>query len=113
MEDLLIELVSSLGFPVFRQGSLSDDDDYPDTFFTFWNNSENCHSSYDNSTSLKIYEYDLNIYSNDADVAYSKIKEVSDLLHQNNFIVSSLGFDLPSDEPDYIGRGLNISFLGK
>ena len=34
MEDDLIEILSGFGFPVFRQGSLTDTDAYPDSFFT-------------------------------------------------------------------------------
>lgn len=32
MEDDLIEILSDFGFPVFRQGSLTDTDAYPDSF---------------------------------------------------------------------------------
>lgn len=39
MEDDLIEILSGFGFPVFRQGSLTDTDAYPDSFFTFWKRS--------------------------------------------------------------------------
>ena len=37
MEDKLIEILEAFGVPVFLQGSLADDEPYPDSFFTFWN----------------------------------------------------------------------------
>ena len=39
MEDLLLSTLGRLGYPVFRQGSFSKKDKYPEHFFTFWNNS--------------------------------------------------------------------------
>ena len=40
MEDNLIELLATFGYPVLRQGSLAENEQYPPTFFTFWNNGE-------------------------------------------------------------------------
>ena len=50
MEDTLIQLLESFGYPVIRQGSLPADQAYPDTFFTFWNSTEDGQSFYDNGT---------------------------------------------------------------
>ncbi|MFR7662245.1 MAG: hypothetical protein ACLUZ0_04030 [Coprococcus sp.] len=38
MEDQLIQLLETFEYPVIRQGSLPEDEVYPDSFFTFWNN---------------------------------------------------------------------------
>lgn len=112
MEDLLIELVSSLGYPIFRQGSLTENDPYPDTFFTYWNNSETNHSAYDNDTVIVQYNYDLNIYSTSIDTCYSVLKSAERLLKSNNFTTTEFGFDLYSDEITHVGRGINVSYLG-
>ena len=48
MEDNLIEILSTFAYPVIRQGSLSDDEAYPENFFTFWNNDSSDHAHYDN-----------------------------------------------------------------
>ena len=50
MEDNLIEILSSFGYPVYRQGSMSDDAVYPPTFITFWNFDSPDHSYYDDLT---------------------------------------------------------------
>ena len=39
MEDLLIKLLETFGYPVRLQGSLLPDEAYPDHFFTYWNDS--------------------------------------------------------------------------
>lgn len=112
MEDFLINLIKTLDYPIFRQGSLTEDDAYPDTFFTYWNNTEDNHSSYDNNTALIQYDYDLNVYSTDADKCYELLEQASTILKNNNFIISDFGHDLYSDEITHIGRGMNISYLG-
>ena len=64
MEDIdkeLIKVLSGLGYPVYRQGSMSDSDDYPDTFFTFWNYETPDHSHYDNEAYGAEWSY--NIYA--------------------------------------------------
>ena len=37
MKEDLITLLKTLNYPVFLQGSLNSEADYPDSFFTFWN----------------------------------------------------------------------------
>ena len=49
MEDKLIELLESLGYPVYRQGSFTEGQEYPRSFFTFWNPESPDHSHYDDA----------------------------------------------------------------
>ena len=111
LEDELIELLETFGYPVIRQGSLSEDEDYPDTFFTFWNNEEVENSAYDNETQSVLYDYDVNIYSNNPELPYSLLKDVRNLLKSNNFIISGRGYDVMSDEVTHIGRGMNVLYI--
>lgn len=107
-EDLLISLLETFGFPVFRQGSLTDDNEYPDTFFTFWNNESYDDSFYDNENNSENSDFDVNIYSNDPSLIYSKLREAKKLLKANGFIVYDSGHDVGSDEPSHVGRGIGI-----
>lgn len=111
MEDKLIELLETFGFPVYRQGSLADGESYDDTFFTFWNRSENEHTSHDNRTTSVLYEYDVNVYSNDTSLVYSLQRKARKLLEENDFIITSRGHDVVSDEKTHIGRGMTIQYL--
>ena len=65
MEDDLIEILSGFGFPVFRQGSLTDTDAYPDSFFTFWNNDSPDQAHYDGNENGTEWDFDVNFYSTD------------------------------------------------
>lgn len=108
MEDKLIELLNTFKYPVIRQGSLSENEPYPDTFFTFWNNEEVEQTAYDNQTASVIYDFDVNVYSTDPDKAYSLLRDARNLLKDNGFVPISRGYDVASDEKTHIGRGMNV-----
>lgn len=111
MEDILIELLSTLKYPVIRQGSLAPDETYPDTFFTFWNNDETEHSAYDNDTMNVDYDFDVNVYSTNPDTAYQLLSQARKLLKENGWIIATRGYDVASDEITHIGRGMEILYL--
>lgn len=111
MEDNLIQILESLGYPVFRQGSMSDEDSYPETFFTFWNNESVDHSHYDNSEYGTAWDFDVNVYSDDPTLTYSVLEEARLLLKAAGWIISGKGYDIASDEATHTGRGMNAQYL--
>lgn len=111
MEDRLIELLQLICPVVIRQGSLTDNDDYPDTFFTFWNNDETEHSAYNNDTLNVAFNYDVNCYSSDPNTAYNLLSDARKLLKDNGFKPLSRGYDIGSDESTHTGRGMNVVIL--
>lgn len=111
MEDLLISTLEPLGYPIMRQGSLSETEKYPEHFFTFWNNDASGDGFYDNDETQTIWDYDLNFYSINPALTHSMLLEAKKLLKQVGFTVTGKGYDLPSDEVTHTGRGINIFFL--
>lgn len=111
MEDKLIEILEGFGYPVFRQGSLSDDEGYPDSFFTFWNNITEESAFYDNENHSETGDFDVNFYSTKPDLIYSELQKAKKALKQNKFIIADAGHDVISDEPTHTGRGINVLFL--
>lgn len=112
MEDTLIGLLETFGFPVVRQGSLAPETAYPATFFTFWNTDEDGQSFYDNDNiRLTAHYFNVNVYSNNADTAYLVQRQARDLLKSNGWIITSRGYDAPSDEVSHIGRGFTAIYL--
>lgn len=109
MIDELISLLETFNVPVYRQGSL--DQDYPDTFITFWNNEEIEHSAYDNETTSITDDYDINVYSNDPNTTYSLINSIRVLLKAAGWIIVSRGTDVASDEITHTGRGMRVIYL--
>ena len=113
MEDLLISLIESLGYPIFRQGSLGADEPYPESFFTFWNNSADGNEFYDNKENSTIWDFDLNFYSIDPNLAMKELMEAKKVLKQNGFIIFGKGHDVKSDEVTHTGRGIDIKIIEK
>lgn len=111
MEDNLINLLQTFGYPVFRQGSLTETEAYPDTFFTFWNNSEDGLSFYDNDVVIVAYDFSVNVYSTDPEKVYNLLAEARRLLKANDWIIVSRGHDVPSDEITHTGRGCEVGYL--
>lgn len=111
MEELLLNTLKPLGYPVRRQGSLGMEEEYPESFFTFWNNETEGDGFFDNKETRIIWDYDLNFYSTDAALIYSVMKTAKELLEREGFQVGGLGHDVASDEPTHTGRGINITYL--
>lgn len=111
MKDKLIALLESFGFPVYLQGSLAADAKYPDSFFTFWNNSTLDNLHYDNAAVQYVWNFDVNFYSNDPLLVNTKLQEAITLLKQNGWIINGKGRDIPSDEITHTGRTVNALYL--
>lgn len=111
MEDFLIQTLETLGFPVIRQGGIAENEAYPETFITFWNNDDSEHSAYDNETASAEVSFDVNIYSSSPNEAYSLQRQARDLLKTNGFIITSRAYDVASDEPTHTGRGFTVAYL--
>lgn len=110
MEDLLISTLESLGYPVRLQGSLLENESYPDSFFTFWNDSADGSSFYSNDEKAILWSYSLNFYSTDPVLVNTKLIEAKRLLRDAGWIVSGAGYDVPSDEPTHTGRGMSLMY---
>lgn len=111
MEDKLIEILSSLSYPVYRQGSFSEGESYPESFFTYWNSASPDHDHYDNTNYGTDWAFDVNFYSEDPELPYLKIAEARALLKENKWIVPSKGYDVYSDVPTHTGRGMQTLYL--
>ena len=113
MEDLLISTLETLGYPVKLQGSLLPDESYPDSFFTFWNDSADAVSFYSNDEVVILWAYSLNFYSTDPVLVNTKLLEAKALLKGAGWVVSGAGYDVPSDEPTHTGRGISLLYRQK
>ena len=111
MKDALISLLESFGYPVRLQGSLAEDEAYPESFFTFWNNETSDGSHYDNDAISYIWDFDVNFYSVNPALVNTVLLEARTLLKNNGWIISGKGYDVASDEPTHTGRQINVIFI--
>jgi len=99
-------------YPTYRQGSMSATQQYPDNFFTYWNNYSELDSYYDDGDNLIIWSYDINFYT-------CEIKNIDEVLNgvvnqlraDNDIVIEQYIHDVASDEPSHVGKGLTISIL--
>ena len=113
VKELVIETLSEFGYPVLLQGSLSKDEEYPESFFTFWNNNSFDGSHFDNESISAIWDFDVNFYSKDPVLVNSKLLEAKNALKNQGFIVSGQGYDVASDEVSRTGRGIQVLKIEK
>lgn len=114
VKSLLINtLTEQFGYPIYLQGSLSDDEEYPASFFTYWNNDTTDGGFYDNYETLTVWDLDLNFYSNDPTLVNSVLLEAKTLLKGVGFIPDGSGYDVLSDEVTHTGRGMNLLFVNR
>lgn len=111
MEESLIQILETFGYPVIRQGSLGATEAYPATFFTFWDNSEVGEGYYDNDVFKVVHNYDINVYSDTPDTTYTLLMQARDALKAEGWIAFDRGHDIASDEITHTGRGITMLFL--
>ena len=108
MKELLVSILETFGYPVILQGSLGQDEQYPESFFTFWNNDSYDNNHYNNEAASYTWNFDVNFYSVDPSLVNTMLLEAKKLLKQSGFTVSGKGYDVFSDEPTHTGRGTNV-----
>lgn len=113
MEDLLIKTLEVLGYPVKLQGSMTPKELYPEHFFTYWNDSADGSSFFDNKEGAIVWAYSLNFYSTSPLLVNSTLLTAKVLLKEEGFTVTGAGYDVMSDEPTHTGRGITVLYRQK
>lgn len=113
MFDELFAILESYNVPVYRHGSMSNDEKYPDTFMTYRNLSTDPQSHYDNEEYSSVWWFEIYIYSRKLNTVLTMTEQLRTDLLSAGWVVTSHGFDAISDEPSHAGRGIEIKFLKK
>ena len=104
MEKKLVEIMEQTGYPVYLQGSLLPEEPYPESFFTYWNDTSDGDSFYDDDERSIVWD------STDPLLIQTQLDAVKDLLKKEGFVVSGKGHSLASDKKTHTGRGLDVSY---
>ena len=113
MKNLLIDTLSVFGYPIFQQGTLEEDEPYPENFFTFKNISTDGNEFYDNEEHSYIWEFIVAFYSSNPELVNKELLEAKKYLKNAGFIVGGKGYDVDSDEPTHTGRGIHVRIIEK
>lgn len=111
MVDILTEaLMEGTGFNVFRQGSMSPDEKWPDSYYTFWEDDNTGTGFYDNDETADVSEMTLYFYSTDPDLAYEGLLRAKEILKPLGFKMFGKGFDVASARDMYAGRAIEMTY---
>ena len=111
MPDGLIEILESTGHPVFLKGTLTDTDELPESFITFWNTSTNRSHFYNNQPFCIEYTYEVAFFSTDPELTNSVLLNLQTELIENNFVIGMLGTDTYTGDVTYTGRTMTITYI--
>lgn len=111
MKEKLIATLEAAGYPVYLQGTLLENEPYPDNFITFWTADSSSAADFDNESAATAWSYQIiNYGTNPANVA-TIAKELRSLLKAAGFIPQGKGRDIPSDEPTHTGWACDYLYL--
>lgn len=113
INQLIIDALASLNYPVILQGSMAPEAEYPDTFISFQTMTSETQESFDNEEALTAWDININIYSRDPAKVRDLATQSRTLLKAAGFIPQGKGFDLVSNEPGFIGWANDYYYLEK
>lgn len=111
MWDKLEQVFKKMGLDYSRQGSYTEDDEYPSSFFTFWNFDAPEGGFYDNDAHNAVWYWQVYYYTKYPETLYSRMDQFTKLAKEAGFIVEGRGEDIQSDRPDYPGRTIRVKYI--
>lgn len=103
MKNKFIEILESLGYPVYLQGSINENEEYPESFFTYWVFQADENSHYDNGPVSCDWGFWLYFYSAKPALVESVPLEAKSKLQAAGFAFAGKPVDAESDEPTHTG----------
>ena len=100
-----------MGLEYSRQGSYSDESEYPESFFTFWNFETPEDRFYDNHPNCAIWYWNVYYYTKRPETLYSTMDHFMELARAEGFIIEGRARDIASDRPDYPGRMIRLIYI--
>lgn len=108
MKDNLITLLETLKYPVYLQGSINSLDDYPQSFFTYWNFDTPEAAFYNDDANRAVWGFWVYFYSVDPALVQSVPEAARKLLKQNDYILQGKANDITVDKPTHTGAMFTV-----
>ena len=103
MKEQLISILSGLGYPVYLQGSLNSENDYPDSFFTFWNFDNPESAFYDNNPNKCVWGFWVYFYSTSPVLVEKLPEQARKKLREKGWILEGKASDINVGKPTHTG----------
>ena len=87
MKSELITLLETLNYPVFLQGSINSLEEYPESFFTYWNFETPESAFYDDNAGRAVWGFWVYFYSTDPTLVETQPEAARKLLKANGWIL--------------------------
>lgn len=111
MKELLISVLETIcPNNVFLQGTLAENEQYPESFITFWTDYTDDNSHYDNAVHSINWSFTVIFYSSNPALVLSKPAEIRTALKAAGFIPQGRGNDTPSDQPSHTGWAMDFIY---
>lgn len=111
MKTLLIETLEKLGYPVYLQGTMPEDEEYPASFITFFTNDSEDAAHFDNEPVGVAWQYQVIFYSSDPRLVTTVPRDIRVNMRRAGFIPQGYGRDILSDEPTHTGWAMEFYYL--
>lgn len=95
---------------VYLQGTLTEDEDYPESFITFWTDFTDDNSFYDDNVHAVDWNFSVIFYSSSPALVGTKPDEIRAALKAAGFIPQGKGQDIPSDRPSHTGWAMEYIY---
>lgn len=116
MENKLYEILSNLEldqeYNVILQGSLDDEEEFPNNFFTYWNWDNARDGFYDNKHTRNLMGYQIDAYSTDRQFLNEMMEKAIEALETNGFIIDDDAVDV-SCQKGYTAKMIDVYFIKK
>lgn len=113
LEKVLTKFEEQEGLPYYRQGSLTEGEELPSSFITFWNSSTPESAFYDNDPHSAIWTWQIYIYTNDPSKLYTLADSFLELAREEGFVRQGKANDIASSIESYVGRFFTLKFIEK
>lgn len=103
----LYEVLETLGLDVYRQGSMTVDQEYPEAFLTFWEH--DCKTIHYDNRSVKMLHYVwIYVYALPKEMQKWQEEVISVLKQKRTIVIQKEFIDVGSDVQTHIGKMLSI-----
>lgn len=115
MKEQLIQILETLGYPVFLQGSLNPNEAVPESFFTFWNFSTPEQGFYSNQPTAAEWGFWVYFYSTDPEKVETVTEQARQAFSSNvlDWTVSGKANDISSQRQPYTGAMFTVYYYEK
>lgn len=110
MKKKLIDILEKICPNVFLQGTLNENEAFPESFITFWTNYTDDTSFYDDDPKSEVWDFNVIFYSSDPTLVETKSAEIRAALKAEGFIPQGKGNDIPSGTQSHTGWAMEFIY---